>query len=125
MIAVAIPFASTSPSPLLTTSHQCPIDGTRPHPQHGAGIGVCIGVRAVRCCFSGADGRSSGCIRGFDINIATMTFSTVAVDNGINDNDNNNNNDQAVAIGVDGPIIVLSKLTTTIPTAAADATGGG
>ncbi len=54
-----IPLAASSPSPFSTTPHRHPIDGTCPHPQcHqcGADVGVCvIGVRAVRCCFSGTN----------------------------------------------------------------------
>ncbi len=74
--------------------------------------------------------------RLWHINIATTTFSTIVVYDGIDeenddndDNDNNDNNndkdDQVVAIRDDVVVIVLSKLTMTIPAATADAAGGG
>ena len=55
MIAVAIPFVPSSTLPFSTTSPRPPINGPRPYPQGGASAGVCVGVRAARCCFSSAD----------------------------------------------------------------------
>ena len=75
-VAVAITLAPTFPSPFSTTLHRHPIDGTRPHPQRSASVGVGVGAGAVCCCFSGT-------IHRLGIDFATMTFSTIAVDDGI------------------------------------------
>ena len=63
----------------------------------------------------------NSCVHGFDIDIATTTFFDAAVDGGIN---GDGNNDRIFTVGDDVVLMVLSKLTTTISAAAADAVGG-
>jgi hypothetical protein len=68
----------------------------------------------------------NGCVCGFGINVATTTFSTVAVDGSIDEDNDNDNDDLVFAVGDDVVVIgMLSKLTTTFPAAAASAAGGG